>query len=251
MAYQPEDRVQLWERDGLFVVPQRIAAARVADLTEACDHVLKQVREESAGTGHSTTHITGLLAPHYYAQRPDLLERLITFASSRAVIELIHDLGLPREGDLNLRSAHYFHEPTARDYDGEWHRDGDEVQLPKLDSEGRPALRSTSLRFRVALAQDDHLEIVPGSHRRDDTPEELRLRRGHVRNAATAAGAVRIELEPGDVCVFDTWTIHRGRYRRRATRRTLDLVFGFGMRRSSFVESLRDWRALAGDRQVR
>lgn len=244
MAYA-YDRLQAWARDGFFVVPQLFGPDRVAALVEACDHVLAQVREVSNQTGHSTTHITGLFAPEYFAERPELLARLITYASSREVVGLIHDLDLRNEGPLNLRAAHYFHEPAARDYDGEWHRDGDEVQLTATEPAGSRALRSMSLRFRVALARDDHLELVPGSHSRVDTPEEQRLRRGHMRNAATAPSAIRIELEPGDVCVFDTWSIHRGRYRQGAIRRTLDLVFGFGVRRTSYFESVKSWIAAA------
>ena len=46
-------------------------------------------------------------------------------------------------------------------------------------------------------------------------------------------------LAPGDVCVFDTWTIHRGRYRHGTPRRTLDLQYGFGPRRSRLHDVVR------------
>jgi hypothetical protein len=70
--------------------------------------------------------------------------------------------------------------------------------------------------------------LDPGSHVRADTAAELKLRWGPTRNAALASGSKRIVLEPGDVCVFDTWGVHRARYRHGAVRRTLDLLFGFG-----------------------
>jgi Phytanoyl-CoA dioxygenase (PhyH) len=245
MAYSREERLEVWARDGFFIAPQLLAAERVAELSEACDHVLAQVREASGHTGHTTTHITGLFAPEYFSERPELLTRLMAYASSREVVSLIHDLGLAHEGPLNLRSAHFFHEQSARDYDGDWHRDGDDVQRPQLEPASSVTPRLTSLRFRVALAPDDHLEVVPGSHRREDTPEELRLRRGHVRNAVNPE-AIRLVLEPGDACVFDTWTLHRGRYRHGAMRRTLDLVFGFGIRKSVYYEALKHWRVGAG-----
>lgn len=242
MTHEREARLQAWQRDGIFVVPQLLEVEHVTALVEACDHVLSQVRADSANTGHTTTHITGLLAPEFYAERPDLLTRLINFASSPEVLALVQDLGRPNEGALNLRSVHYFHEPSARSYDGEWHRDGDAVQLPLVDDTNVPGPTSTSLRFRVALAHDDHLELVVGSHRRADTADELSLRRGRVRNAATMAGVTRFELAPGDVCVFNTWAIHRGRYRQGSKRRTLDLVFGFGLRKTAYYESLRRFR---------
>ena len=78
---------------------------------------------------------------------------------------------------------------------------------------------------------DDHLEYAPASHRRADTAEERSAIQGMLRNVSLASGSVRIELGPGDVCVFDTWGIHRARYRRNRIRRTLDLLFGFGPRK--------------------
>ncbi|HKP58069.1 MAG TPA: phytanoyl-CoA dioxygenase family protein [Polyangiales bacterium] len=241
MSFGPEYRCGTWDRDGFFVVPSLIDPPRISALGEACDHVLSQVRAKSQSTGHSTTHIAGLFAPEYFTDRPDLLARLIGLASSREVLGLIQDLGSPHDGALQFRTAHYFHEPSSRDYDGAWHRDGDEGQLPAVIP---AAPRSTSLRVRLPFAHDDHLEIVAGSHRRDDTAEELQLRRGRIRNAKNAPGAVRIALAPGDVCVFDTWTIHRGRYRQAAARRTLDLVFGFGTPKTNYFDLIRSLRAL-------
>ena len=228
MASAKEPRLDAWQRDGFFVVRGALVETQLAALAEACDHVLAQVRAALPESGHSSTHIAGLFAPEYFRDRPAMLAELVNFASSRAVIDLVHDLGRPLEGELNLRDAQYFHEPSARDRDGDWHRDGDPGASATLlaTAERRP----TSLRYRVALAPDDHLEIVPGSHQRTDTPEELRMRRGPVRNGALAGGPIRVALEPGDVCVFDTWSIHRGRYRCTTLRRTLDLLFGFGPR---------------------
>jgi ectoine hydroxylase-related dioxygenase (phytanoyl-CoA dioxygenase family) len=220
-----DDRHRAWEDEGFFVVRDLLRPARVAALSEACDHMLAQVRGASSTQGHSTTHVAGLLAPEHFARRPELLSRLAEFMSSREVLALVHDLGRAGEGLLNLRDAHYFHEPSAREFDGDWHRDGDGA-VP-----ADPTTRATSLRFRVAFAHDDHLEVVPGSHRRADTPEERAVLKGGARNAALATPSVRIELAPGDVCVFDTWAIHRARYRRDRVRRTLDLLFGFGPRK--------------------
>lgn len=241
MAFESQERLRAWKRDGLFVVPKLFDLERVAALAESCNHVLAKVRAASSDAGHTSTHITGLFDPTYFADRPELLARFVEFASSPDVVGLVHDLGEPDEGPLNLRTAHYFHEPSSRDWDGAWHRDGDEGQL----SFENPSRGRTSLRYRIALAEDDRLEIIPGSHRRADTPEELQLRRGRMRNAPNVTGAVRVELGPGDVCVFDTWTIHRGCYRSEAPRRTLDLVFRFGQHQSTYYAALREWRAAA------
>jgi ectoine hydroxylase-related dioxygenase (phytanoyl-CoA dioxygenase family) len=220
------ERRRAWQEDGFLVVRGLLQPERVAELSEACDHVLQQVRAASSAHGHVTTHVSGLLAPEYFVKRPDALTRLAGYMSSREVLTLIHGLGRPGEGLPDLRDTQYFHEPSTRDYDGAWHRDGDGA-APSDTHAARPTL----LRFRVAFAHDDHLEYIPGSHGRPDTPEERSVLKGPVRNAPLTSGSVRIDLEPGDTCIFDTWGIHRARYRHDRIRRTLDLLFGFGPRR--------------------
>ncbi len=228
MADDEIGRRRAWEHDGFFVVRRMVRPELLSALSDACDHVLQQVRGASSAQGHLSTHVSGLLAPEYFVQRPEALARLSDYMSSREVLTLVRGLGRMGEGTLSVRDTQYFHEPSARDYDGAWHRDGDGGVPSELDA--APA-RPTLLRFRIAFAHDDHLEYVPGSHRRADTPEELIVLKGAVRNASFASGSIRIELEPGDVCVFDTWGIHRARYRRDRIRRTLDLLFGFGPRK--------------------
>jgi len=163
MTIQDDERRQRWARDGLFVVRRAFDDAWVGQLASACDHALGRVRATSKETGHTTTNISPLLHPECFADRPDALQCLIELASSRAVVALVHDLGKPGEGELNLRDIQYFHEPK-RDYDGPWHRDG--VSVARAEAE---TSRPTVLRFRVALAADDHLEYVLGSHARPDT----------------------------------------------------------------------------------
>ena len=220
-------RRRAWEQDGFFIARGLIRPQRARELSDACDHVLQQVRAASSAQGHLGTHVSDLLAPEYFVERPEARMRLADYMSSREVVTIIHDLGRAGEGLLNVRDAQYFHEPSTRDYDGAWHRDGDGAAPPVDAVPSRPTL----LRFRVAFAHDDHLEYVPGSHARPDTPEERSVLKGAVRNTKLASGPVRIELQPGDACVFNTWGIHRARYRRDRIRRTLDLLFGFGPRK--------------------
>ena len=84
---------------------------------------------------------------------------------------------------------------------------------------------------QAAMHIHRYRHVVVDTQARPDTPEERSLLKGMVRNAHLTSGSIRIDLEPGDVCVFDTWGIHRARYRRDRIRRTLDLLFGFGPRK--------------------
>lgn len=230
MMLHDDERQRSWARDGLFVMSRAFDDARVRQLASACDHALGHVRATSSETGHTTTNISPLLHPECFAGRPEALRGLVELASSREVLALVHDLGKPGEGELNLRDLQYFHEPR-RDYDGPWHRDGPSVTRSET-------IRPTVLRFRVALAADDHLEYVVGSHARPDTEEEQQVLAGSRRNGPLPTEARRVALEPGDVCVFDAGGIHRARYRSSAARKTLDLLFTFGVRRRTFDPAL-------------
>jgi ectoine hydroxylase-related dioxygenase (phytanoyl-CoA dioxygenase family) len=227
------ERRKRWRAHGYFVLQDFASAAEVADLRSSCDAVLEHQRRTSREAGHSSTYIEGLLDPQRFAHEPERLQRMVDFFGSRRVCELVHDLASPLEGPVWLKTLQYFHEPTTRDWDGDWHRDSQFGRDPLLEQ--AYALTTTAARFRVAFLPDDWLEVVPGTHARWDTDEELAIRKGSARTSASMPGAVRITLAPGDACVFHAWTIHRATYRRSPLRRTLDGMFRYGeIRRRSF-----------------
>src|SRR5258708_13711337 len=124
MADDEIGRRRAWEHDGFFVVRRMVRPELLSALSDACDHVLQQVRGASSAQGHSTTHVSGLLAPEYFVQRPEALTRLSDYMSSREVLTLIHGLGRAGEGLPDLRDTQYFHEPSTPDHDSASHRDG-------------------------------------------------------------------------------------------------------------------------------
>ncbi|WP_437936014.1 phytanoyl-CoA dioxygenase family protein [Sorangium sp. So ce341] len=229
MSTSTFDRVAAFRAHGFFVVPAFIDAGGRAELRRACDVALSHARAVSRETGHSTPRIS-LLTDDVtcFQDDPGALERIAAFVGSPRVCALLSGLARPGEGDTpRLKDAHYYHEPTRRDWDGDWHRDS---QFGQADPEVERAVvaTTTSVHFRVALEDDDRLEIVPGSHARWDTPDELRIRRGADRATPDMPNAVRIALRAGDACVFHAWSIHRATYLREPPRRTLDALYAFG-----------------------
>ena len=221
------ERRKRWRDQGYFVVTDFASAAEVADLRSSCDVVLEHQRSTSRESGHTSTHIDGLLDPELFAREPARLKRLVDFMGSAGVCELVQDLAPAAEGSVWLKTLQYFHEQTGRDWDGDWHRDS---QFGRHDPllERAYAMTTTAVRFRVAFLPDDRLEIVPGTHARWDSDEELGIRKGPASATASMHGAVRIELAPGDACVFHAWAIHRATYRRIPLRRTLEGLFRYG-----------------------
>lgn len=213
---------------GYFVVPAFLNPAELGELRHACDIALDRARAESTENGHTTPKIGVFTDPTYFSRQPGALDRLMNFVGSARVCALLEGLAHDGEdGTPHLKSTDYYHEQTKRDWDGDWHRDSQFGQ-PDPELECRRILTTTSVHVRVALEDDDRLEIVPGSHRRWDTPEELQIRKGSKRASSAMPGATRIVLEAGDACVFHAWSIHRATYQRAPLRRTLDSLYAFG-----------------------
>lgn len=228
MTPLPHERVQLFCRDGYFVVPRFLLGAELDELRHPCDLALARARAHSKEKGHSTPSIDLLAAADDPALDPAVLQRLLYFVSSPRVCALLLGLAYPGEDEVpRARKLDYYHEQTRRDWDGDWHRDS---QFVAHDPEHERAVISntTSAHVRVALQDDDRLELVPGSHRRWDTQAELRVRKGAARTTPDMPAATRIVLRAGDACVFHAWSIHRGTYQRTPVRRTLDCTYAFG-----------------------
>ena len=228
MTLLQRERLQSFRLHGYFVVPAFLNPIELGELRRACDIALDRARAESTENGHTTPKIGVLTESSYFSHQPDALDRLMKFVGSARVCSLLEGLALEGEDDTpRLKNADYYHEQTKRDWDGDWHRDN-QLGQPDPELECRRILTTTSVHVRVALVDDERLEIVPGSHRRWDTPEELQIRKGSKRTSSAMPGATRIAMEAGDACVFHAWSIHRATYQRSPLRRTLDALYAFG-----------------------
>jgi ectoine hydroxylase-related dioxygenase (phytanoyl-CoA dioxygenase family) len=209
------------------VIPRFLGAAEQAELRRACDAALLQARADSQATAHTSSRISLLGDGRCLDHDLDVLPPIVAFASGRSVCALLRPLALPHETQApKLKELHYYHEQTKRDWDGDWHRDS-QFGRPNPELERELFAATTAVHLRVAFEDDDRLEIVPGSHTRWDTPEELRIRRGSDRATPHMPGAVRVLLRAGDACLFHAWSIHRATYRRAPIRRTLDALYAF------------------------
>jgi len=105
-----------------------------------------------------------------------------------------------------------------------WHRD---IQyLPISVAEQKKTLESTNvLHFRVPLADEPGIELVPGSHQRWDDAQEFETRMG--KNGRTPSDDLpngkTLLLKRGDLLVFSASMIHRGLY--GGDRFALDIIY--------------------------
>jgi ectoine hydroxylase-related dioxygenase (phytanoyl-CoA dioxygenase family) len=228
MNANQSNRVQLFRERGYFIVPAFLETPELAELRRACDLVLERARAESSVKGHTSPSVSLFADTGNFARWPGSLERLLTLVASARVCALLEGLAhADEERTPRLQKVDYYHEQTRRDWDGDWHRDS---QFKEHDPQREYALllRTTAVHLRFALSPDDRLELVEGSHRRWDSREELRVRKGAQRSTADMPNATRVALRAGDACVFHAWAIHRATYQRAPLRRTLDSLYAFG-----------------------
>ena len=95
--------------------------------------------------------------------------------------------------------------------------------------------------MHIPLVATAASELVPGSHRRWDTPEERRIRL-HEPLCESMPGAKRLHLEPGDLAFFHVNTIHRGLYYQGVPRRTIAVTFSRKSQvRKATAELMKAW----------
>jgi hypothetical protein len=214
-----------FHHQSFVVLPQFLDTEARAPLRRAADEVLAWSRVNCNETSHTTPRISLLTQACACEPGGAMLDPILAFASSARVCALLRAVqGDSHGGALQLKDAHYYHEQTKRDWDGDWHRDSQFARADP-DLERELIANGCSLHVRVAFEDDDRLELVPASHGRWDTPEELRIRKGGKRASNEMPSATRVVLRAGDACVFHAWSIHRATYRRAGVRRTLDLLY--------------------------
>ena len=116
-----------------------------------------------------------------------------------------------------------FFDPSHVEQPNYWHRD---PQYHMSIEEQQAALLGPNvLHFRVPLVDEPGIELIPGTHRRWDTQEELaiRLEQDNHKNHEAISTGVEVPLNAGDVLVFNANMIHRGLY--GMNRFALDILF--------------------------
>lgn len=216
-----------WERDGFFVVRRLFDAGKVSALREVCDEIFGQWLAESSDPAAAAnyTNMAFLTEPRFLEGHPRRRVTLLSAVADESILNVVSNV-FGRE--LPFFNTQYFFEPATETRAGDWHRD-QQFDAPDEETE-RVRMRATlGIHAHLALVADDHLEYVPGTHARWDTPDELRIRRGldgAAKNSDAMPGARRISLEAGDAAFFSPWGIHRGRYVAGVPRRTFDVIYG-------------------------
>ena len=150
---------------------------------------------------------------------------LFDFIGSHAVMNLVNNIF---QGPACFLNTQLFFDPFNPQQNNYWHRD---PQYHMSEDEQKLAFTkdihqlAEVIHFRIPLTQDPGIELIPGTHNRWDTKEELsvRLEKSGRHNHEDLPDTHTQPLTPGDVFVFSANMIHRGLY--GGNRMALDLIF--------------------------
>jgi hypothetical protein len=224
-----------YRRDGCVVVPGLFDAGRVERLLALCDDIRERWLARDPQTGQpggdprTATHMRHLNHPAYFAGRRELLPEILDACADERVLALLRAAW----GEEPLfRCTSLFFNPTGIQQEGSWHRDTQfgEPDAAKertlIERIGRGEDRC-GVQIQIALVPSEDLEYVPGSHRRWDSDEELRVRRGDdgTHTSESLSSARRLAQVPGDGAFFDPSGLHRGRYHADRPRRAFMLTY--------------------------
>jgi hypothetical protein len=218
-----EEITKRWNDSGLVVIPGFLDREEISDLRSICDRVLQEAIAESPDRANAS-NIAFLTERRYFHSSEAGLLRLLEFIADQRIVTLLTHLA----GEPPLfHNTQYFYNPASTSWDGDWHRDT-QFLAPEVTLEQQRMKLHTGAHFRVSFVADSQLEYVPGSEQRWDLPEELNIRKGSRPSCPDMPGRKKVELGPGDACLFHAWGIHRGTYRVDIPRRTLDIIYAWG-----------------------
>ncbi|WP_027330564.1 phytanoyl-CoA dioxygenase family protein [Marinimicrobium agarilyticum] len=147
-------------------------------------------------------------------------ELLFKFIGSVKLMGVVSSIMGGRPAFMNTQ---LFFDPVNEGQRSYWHRDPQYHM--SIDEQKQSLLGPNVVHFRVPLVDEPGVELVPGTHRRWDSGEELdvRLEQNGRKNYEDLSSGVNVKLNAGDLLVFDAGMIHRGIY--GMGRLSLDILF--------------------------
>jgi ectoine hydroxylase-related dioxygenase (phytanoyl-CoA dioxygenase family) len=216
---------EAYEAQGFAVLRQWLSPGAIADLTQEVDRIQAQWMHENRSQYEEErlVNMHSLTARRYFHTGAERIRFFDMLASDR--ITALVD-GMFGDG-IYFHNTQLFFNPWQNRRSPYWHRD---LQYSPVEDAAQASeqARMLSLHVRIPLLPEQGIEVIPGTHRRWDMPEEanVRLETNGRRNSEDLPGGILIALEPGDVMVFDAQMIHRGNYALNQERKALDLCVG-------------------------
>lgn len=220
------DLAESYANQGYVVVKDLFSPVEIESLSQIIDRIYQQWRDENQSEllEHQLVNMHTLTSRHYFQTNPT--ERLALFQalSTDKLTEAVN--GLFGDG-LYFHNTQLFFNPPDYSKQPYWHRD---MQYSPItdDQQAAEQTQMLALHVRIPLIQETGIELIPGSHKRWDSDTEKNVRfelNGH-KNSAALPGSELIQLQLGDILIFNAQMLHRGNYHLNPARKALDLCLG-------------------------
>jgi ectoine hydroxylase-related dioxygenase (phytanoyl-CoA dioxygenase family) len=194
---------------GYFVVRRLFDESELAPVRDVVRIFHQRWRQQHADLYQARAVNSAYLTGTQYLQPAQRL-LLFNFIGNEKIGEAVRAAIPERPAFINTQ---LFFNPFNAEQRNYWHRDP-QYHLTVEQQRCELASGPNVVHFRVALQDEPGIELIPGTHRRWDSDEELAVRlqqHGRTHSDALDAG-VAIKLDAGDLLVFSAQMIHRGLY---------------------------------------
>nr|WP_154958147.1 phytanoyl-CoA dioxygenase family protein [Paenibacillus xylanexedens] len=207
-----KDQVLRFYEEGYLIVKQVFQEHDLRMMRDSLENVMRKVSNNPEGFRVRYTQISEKERDSWgvdHVVQPELYEESFNLVLENPKMFSILERLIGK--DIRYWGIHALWSPEKVDYDWVWHRDAHLLHSVA----GRPL---THVQFNIALNRDECFRVVPGSHLRPLTEEEvLQLDKG----ISALPGEVVASCEAGDILLMNAWTIHRGSSKAGSNRRTL------------------------------
>ena len=221
MSVYTDEQKRSWEQNGYFIVKDAVDPALLPELRDAGRRVKQRIRDgkfdlytDRKGEGEPF-HFAGLLSPK--CGEPVFAE----YMGSKPLLDYVYaQIGT----DLRLGVCTIFTNPHDKPFICPWHRDDGlryhQEEEPELEYLRLPR---SGCRWELALVDDYSLHLVPGSHRRYRTEQELRVTQEGLDEELE--GDLKVHFKAGETVFFTGDCLHRAVHEPDCERLTLSASF--------------------------
>lgn len=197
-----------YDEQGYFVVKNYFTTIEIVTLREIVLTFHEAWKADNETFYNEEAFNSSLITGKHYLQCEDRI-KLFNFISSEKMMDVINTVIPHAPAFMNTQ---LFFNPQNHQQENFWHRD---CQYDHDIAGQQKAIQDTQVvHFRVPLFDEPGMELVPGSHKRWDTQEELDVRLARKRKFSSddLSTGLQIPLNAGDLLVFSADMIHRGLY---------------------------------------
>ncbi|MDO3384488.1 phytanoyl-CoA dioxygenase family protein [Gilvimarinus sp. SDUM040013] len=208
-----------YEENGYLVLKHFVSAGELQKLRAVASQFHQSWKQENAQFyADKAVNSAYLTAPKHLTN----IERdvLFKFLGSNKLVNVATSIMGSCPAFMNTQ---LFFDPVNKEQKNYWHRD---TQYHMSVEEQQQALLGPNVvHFRIPMVDEPGVELIPGTHKRWDTENELdvRLQLNGRENHEDLSTGVTVKLEAGDLLVFSANMIHRGIY--GMNRMSLDILF--------------------------